>query len=111
MYVIIDKRYYIIFLIILIIVAYGHVYYVFGESPSFSLQGINNTHHHWNLEKGAFFGQESAKNITQCSTKREHFPFPKIAAVNYISSGKTLNATLWLASPFQEPTASPIVLK
>ena len=108
-----SRFYCIIFLIILIIVSYNFfpVYYVFGESPSFSLQGINNTHHHWHLEKGSFFEQESAKNITQCSTKREHFPFPKIAAVNYISSGKTLNATLWLASPFQEPTASPIVLK
>jgi hypothetical protein len=63
------------------------------------------------LEKGAFFGQESARNITQCSTRQGHFPFPNIAAVNYISSGKTLNATLWLASPFQEPTASSFVLK
>jgi hypothetical protein len=107
------KKLYVMLITVAIIVSYGFfpICYVFGESPSFSLQGINNTHHHWNLEKGAFFGQESAKNITQCSTKREHFPFPKIAAVNYISSGKTLNATLWLASPFQEPTASPIVLK
>ena len=100
--------------IIIIIISYSFfpVYYVIGASPSISLQGIDNTQHHWHLEKkGIFFGQDSAKNITQCSTRRGHFPLPQIAAVNYISSGKTLNATLWLDSPFQEPTASPIVLK
>lgn len=84
--------------------------YVFAQSPSFSLQGIDNSRHHWQLEKGLFFGQ-SAKNITQCSTMGGRFPFPQIVAVNYISSGKVLNATLWLASPSQEPTASPTIFR
>lgn len=60
------------------------------------------------MEKLPFFAEESAKNITQCSTTRNHFPFPKIAAVNYISDGKTLNATLWLESPFQQPNPFPL---
>lgn len=79
------------------------IYCAYGDSPSFSLQGIDNIRHHWHLENnGIFFGQESAKNITQCSTRRGHFPFPQIAAVNYISNGKSLNATIWLDSPSQQ---------
>jgi hypothetical protein len=86
---------------------FSTIYCAHGDSPSFTLQGIENIRHHWHLENnGIFFGQNSAKNITECSTRRGHFPFPQIAAVNYISNGKNLNATIWLDSPFQQPTAS-----
>jgi hypothetical protein len=107
------KKLYVMLIIVAIIVSYGFLptCYVFGASPSFPLQGIDNTHHHWQLEKEAFFGLHSAKNLPQCSIRPNHFPFAAIAAVNYISTDKTLNATLWLDSPFQEPTVSPIVLK
>ncbi len=108
------KYFFAMLAIIIIIISYNFfpVSDVLGYSPAFSLQGIDNRNHPWYLQKkGIFFGQDSAENITQCSTRRDHFPFPQIAAVNYISDGKTLNATLWLRSPFQEPTTSPIILK
>src|SRR5215469_12119949 len=91
---------------------FSTIYCADGDSPSFSLQGIENIRHHWHLQNnGIFFGQVSAKNITQCSTRRGQFPFPQIAAVNYISNGKNLNATIWLVSPFQQPNASSTALK
>ena len=109
-----EKLYRTILVTITIVLSYtfSTIYCAYGDSPSFSLQGIENIRHHWHLENnGIFFGQYSAKNITQCSTRRGHFPFPQIAAVDYISNGKNLNATIWLDSPFQQPTASPTVLK
>lgn len=76
----------------------------FAASPSFSLQGIYNSDNGWDLENVRDF--TNAKNITECTTTQHHFPSPQIAAVNYISDGKTLNSTLWLSSPFKEPIIS-----
>jgi hypothetical protein len=76
---------------------------VFATSPPFPLQGIYNNRTDWSLEKAP--GYESAKNITECTIGQQHrFPSPHIAAVSYVSDGRTLNATLWLSSPFKEPT-------
>lgn len=100
-----------IFLMIAATTAYSYfsACYAFAASPSFSLQGIDNAHHNWYLEKGFFFGSQTARNVTQCSVGKGNFPFAHIAAVNYISGNKTLNATLWLTTPgFREPSTFPI---
>jgi hypothetical protein len=110
--ILLKKRCIIMFLAIPAIMAYScnSFCYIFAASPSFSLQGIDNTHHNWYLEKGFLFGSQTAENLKECSVSG-NFPFAHIAAVNYISGNKTLNATLWLTSPgFQEPTSFPLLI-
>lgn len=67
--ILLRKRCIMMFLAISATMAYGSnsVCYVFAASPSFSLQGIDNAHHNWYLEKGISFGSQTAKNVTQCS--------------------------------------------
>jgi hypothetical protein len=78
---------------------------VFATSPSFPLQGVYNNQNDWSLEKAPGF--EGAENIAECTVGQQHrFLSPHIAAVSYISDGRTLNATLWLSSAFKEPTIS-----
>jgi hypothetical protein len=79
---------------------------IFAISPSFPIEGISNNHKGWALAKLAYFENENAKNITECTTGQHSLPSPNIAAVDYISDGKTLNATLWLSSIFKEPINS-----
>lgn len=76
----------------------------FAVSPPFPLQGIYNNHSDWSLQKT--IGYESVKSISECLTQQHQFLSPHIAAADYISDGKTLNATLWLSSPFKVPSIS-----
>jgi hypothetical protein len=44
-----------------------------------------------------------AENKTECLLEQNDvFPSPDIEGVSYFSDGKTLNATVWLSSPFKE---------
>jgi hypothetical protein len=46
---------------------------------------------------------ERAQHLKNCSTGQNgNFPSPDIEGVSYYSNGKTLNATVWLSSPFKE---------
>jgi hypothetical protein len=78
---------------------------VSASSPSFPLQGIYNNHNSWFLEKQMQF--EGARNITDCMTGPYKFPSPRIAALDYISDGKILNATLWLTAKVKDPSLFP----
>jgi hypothetical protein len=83
-------------------------------SPSFVRQEIIDAPDDWQFWKGssnvspirAHDGHsiqiENANNITQCKIG-DKFISPDIQSVSYISNGKTLNATVWLKSNFEEP--------
>jgi hypothetical protein len=58
-----------------------------AESPSFELQELTNENHHWVQTYGK--SDEHLKSS-----------YSDILAVNYMSDGKTLNSTFWLASGF-----------
>lgn len=73
-----------------------------SAASSFSLQGIDDDINDWSLANtNSSFG---TKDITHCTIGQHTFSYPDIAAVNYYSDGKTLNAILWLSSPFKEPS-------
>jgi hypothetical protein len=57
-------------------------------SPSFDLQELINKNHHW----AQIYGNSDAHLKSN---------YTDILAVNYISNGKSLNATFWLASGFK----------
>ena len=61
-------------------------------SPSFELQEITNENRHW--------VQTYGNSDTHLKSN-----YTDILAVNYISDGKTLNATFWLASGFENSSA------
>lgn len=96
------------FIILIIIISSSQgifIDFVFAASPAFSLQGIYNNRNDWTLRKA--LGYENARNITECTTQQHRFLSPHIAAADYVSDGNTLNATLWLSSPFRTPSISP----
>jgi hypothetical protein len=98
---------YVAFIISFILVTLSYIFFIqesFAVSPPFSLQGIYNNHSDWSLEKT--LGYSNVKNISECTTQQHRFLSPHIAAADYISDGKTLNATLWLSSPFKVPSIS-----
>lgn len=77
---------------------------VFGSSPSFSPQAIEDNLNDWALiDTGLLI---SEKNMTNCANAQYRIPYPDIAAVSYTSDGKVLNGTLWLSSPFKIPSSN-----
>jgi hypothetical protein len=64
-----------------------------ASSPAFELQEITNENRHWVQTYG-----NSEANLKSNYTD--------IQAVNYISDGKNLNATIWLASGFKNSSTS-----
>ena len=68
----------------------------FASSPAFELQEITNENRQWVQTYG-----NSDANLKSNYTD--------IQAVNYISDGKNLNATMWLAAGFKNSSASPPV--
>lgn len=62
-------------------------------SPSFDLQELINKNHHW----AQIYGNSDAHLKSN---------YTDILAVNYISNGKSLNATFWLASGFKNSSLS-----
>jgi hypothetical protein len=65
----------------------------FGLSPSFGLQELINENHDWVQTYGN-------------SESHLRSNYTDILAVDYISDGKTLNATFWLASGLKNSTAA-----
>jgi hypothetical protein len=72
-------------------------------SPSFSNQQINDGLNDW-VPTTSRYGTspptssyDTTKNISECKTNDNDFPFPDIRGVDYVSDGKTLNATIWLS--------------
>ncbi len=88
---------------------------VYG-SPKFNRQEVKDMTNDWviNTNQNEFttitatdgqnFSIKNAKNIEDCKTENNEFPFPDIAAVSYMSDGKTLNATLWLSDFSKDPS-------
>lgn len=102
------KSCYLIFLLLSTITVFCQIFFipnVIATSPPFALQGIYNNRKDWSLQQA--LGYETVKNIKECKIETQHqFPSPHIAAVNYISNGENLNATLWLSAPFKAPITS-----
>ena len=79
----------------------------FASSPSFALQGIKDDLNDWSLSETNSLGFNTAKNITECTAGQQQY-LPDISAVNYFSDGKALNTTLWLSSPFEQPSSQRV---
>jgi hypothetical protein len=73
--------------------AFHRFYKAAALSPSFGLQEIINKNRHWIQT----YGNSDAHLKSN---------YTDILAVNYISDGKFLNATIWLASGFGNSSAS-----
>ena len=98
-----------------------HSVEVQAESPSFVRQEIfDDLHNDWLLWRGSYSSPkaanitthsgmvsevDTAQDISECKTfggNNSYFS-PDIESVSYISDGNTLNATVWLTDPFEEP--------
>jgi hypothetical protein len=96
---------------------------VAAQSPSFVRQEIvDDTLNDWLVWKGSSSPLSNSSNITthsgvvselntvqdisECRTLNNSFFSPDIESVSYISDGNTLNATVWLTDPFEEPSLS-----
>jgi hypothetical protein len=97
---------------------------VIALSPSFARQEITDDSNRWTIVKanpGILFtvktpsgnrDAEYGRNETKCITAQQrdsdqgHLHPPDISSVTYLSNGTTLNATLWLSSPFEEPPSN-----
>lgn len=77
---------------------------VHALSPIFPRQVIIDGSNDWVF--GNFLSAPSSNLTTsQCNEKQSFFPStPDIEEINYLSDGKTLNATFWLSSSFKEPS-------
>ena len=81
-----------------------------AESPSFVRQIIIDSPDDWFVVKtsqksvfvngadGNKYLIPTGENATQCGAEKNRFP--DITSVSYFSDGKSLNATLWLHTPF-----------
>ena len=74
-----------------------HPKLVLAEAPSFTLRRITDPISDWILIKGDLLKSSRGNSSTD------------ISSVSYSSNGKTLNATLWLSSPFDNEPASPVI--
>ena len=101
-------------LVLLPLISYGlESYQAYAESPSFVRQIIIDSPDDWFVlrtsEKSVFVNGADGKkyliptgeNATQCAP--EQYRFPDISSVSYFSDGKSLNATVWLKTPFIGP--------
>src|SRR6266516_2392206 len=93
---------------------------VYSLSPSFARQEITDPVDDWSLikarQKYTYVETPSSgrslillgNNPADCPTKiqQNHFRIPEIAAVTYLSDGKSLNATLWLSHSFVNPPSN-----
>lgn len=82
----------------------GHVHKVFSDSPSFSSQEINTSTQ--TLESLALNKSSPTAMSKECTEGSYDTPPVEIEAVDYLSDGKTLNATVWLPTFFYDPANS-----
>jgi hypothetical protein len=72
-------------------------------SPSFPRQVIIDDGEDW-YPQNLLEAPDSNFNSSQCNEDKSFFSsYPDIEEINYLSDGKTLNATVWLSSFFEEP--------
>ena len=91
---------------------------IFAESPSFVRQEIIDDSGDWNFwsgpsdssnkiqrdtQSGNIVEVDRANSSEQCQISDDNNLSPDIQSVSYVSDGKTLNATVWLTSQFEEP--------
>jgi hypothetical protein len=91
-----------------------------NNSPSFVRQEFVDASDDWqfwkvfsnttevNTHKGKEAKVDIANNLSECKINND-FISPDVQSVSYISNGKTLNATVWLTSPFEEPPSNDTV--
>jgi hypothetical protein len=84
-----------LFLLSLIILILDPFHKAIAPSPSFELQQLINENHRWVQT----YGKSSAHLKSN---------YTDILAVDYVSNGKTLNATFWLTSGFDNSSTSSI---
>jgi hypothetical protein len=77
----------------LLMIAPNPLHNAIAASPSFELQQLVNENHRW--------VQTYGKNAAHLKSN-----YTDILAVDYVSNGKTLNATFWLSSGFDNSSAS-----
>jgi hypothetical protein len=97
---------FVLFTIIILLLSYESLLEVFALSPSFARQGVEDAASDWSsISKNiaSNFPLNKTENLIECKMGRQLFRSPDIVGVNYLSDGKTLNATIWLSSPFEEP--------
>src|SRR5262249_43694249 len=82
-----------VFIYLILTIILDPFYKAIGSSPSFELQQLINENHHW--------VQTYGKSAAQLKSN-----YTDILAVDYMSNGKTLNATFWLTSGFDNFSAS-----
>lgn len=80
-------------LIIIILIILNPFHKALSSSPSFELQQLINENHRWVQT----YGKSNAHLKSN---------YTDILAVDYVSNGKTLNATFWLTSGFDNSSAS-----
>jgi hypothetical protein len=104
-------------LLLMVIVCYQfQIAAVSAISPPFPRQGIRDPYDDWSFKgsnnnyfsigtpDGNKFTAVNAINPKQClNDSYDKSSFPNIAAVSYVSDGKTLDTVLWLSSQFREP--------
>jgi hypothetical protein len=94
-----------LFLLMTLMILYTHFQEkVWGDSPSFPIQQIDDASEDWNIFDNSSEiakSTEVAEDSSDCDKSFEYIP-SDITTVNYYSDGKYLNATLWLSSPFEE---------
>jgi hypothetical protein len=79
--------------LLLLLPIVNSIHKVMATSPSFELQELINENHHWIQS----YGNSNAHLKSN---------YTDILSVGYISNGKTLNTTFWLASGFKNSTAA-----
>lgn len=91
-------------IIILIMVLISLSEEINALSPNFPRQVIIDGSNDWNSTN--FLSNPSSNlNSSQCRVEQSFFSStPDIEEINYLSDGKTLNATIWLSSFFEEPS-------
>lgn len=79
---------------------------LFGISIPFSQQVVPDPHTDSQPLNRVFNYYNSTNNYTNCLFAYDHHALkspPDIGEINYLSDGKTLNATIWLNSVFETP--------
>jgi hypothetical protein len=95
-------------LIIFIVANFGVLTYLQNEvdaiSPLFPRQVVIDRTNDW-ASSNFLDAPTSSLNASQCKEVDSFFSsMPDIEEINYLSDGKTLNATIWLSSSFKEPS-------
>lgn len=95
----------------------GLIHETYAISPSFPIQQVIDGIDDWQVDinrTAESLYKNTATSPNDCTIKEDQygtfdFPSPDMSSLSYVSDGKTLNATLWLASSFIEPAPSKLL--